>query len=50
VEGWEKRLREPEGSNTTRRPTDSTNLGLWELKETEPLVKEHAPSGPKTPT
>ena len=28
--------------DTTRRPTESTNLGPWGLTETEPSTKEHA--------
>jgi hypothetical protein len=28
--------------DTTRRPIESTNLGLWGLKETEPPNIEHA--------
>jgi hypothetical protein len=32
----------PEGhGNPTGRPTESTNLDVWELSETEPLTKEH---------
>jgi hypothetical protein len=27
--------------DTTRRPTESTNLDLWELTETDPSTKEH---------
>ena len=28
--------------DTTRRPTESTNLGPWGLTDTEPPTKEHA--------
>jgi hypothetical protein len=35
--------------DNTRRPTESTNLGPWDLKETEPLTKEHAWAGLSTP-
>ena len=31
--------------DTTRRPTESTNLGTWKLTETEPPTKEHAGLG-----
>ena len=32
--------------DTMRRPTESTTLGPWELKETGPSAKEHAETGP----
>ena len=33
----------------TRRPTESTNLGPWQLTETEPPTKELAWAGPRAP-
>lgn len=33
------------GGNTIRRPTESTSLGLWELVDTEPPIKEHTWAG-----
>ena len=35
--------------DTTRRSTESTNLGLCRLIETEPLTKEHAGGEPRPP-
>ena len=35
--------------NPTGRPTESINLTLWELPETEPLTKEHTWTGPRSP-
>jgi hypothetical protein len=36
--------------DTTRRPTESTNLSPGGLTETEPPTKEHAGDGPRPPT
>ena len=36
--------------DTTRRPTEPTNLGPWGLTETEPSTGENAWSGPRPPT
>ena len=36
--------------DTTRRPTESTNLSPWVLTETEPPNKEHAVGGPRSST
>ena len=38
-----------EVKDTTRKPTESTNLGPWWLTETEPPTKEHAQAGPRLP-
>jgi hypothetical protein len=35
--------------NTSRRPTESTNLGSWGLTETKPPMKEHAWARPRPP-
>jgi hypothetical protein len=38
----EGRIEEPRGDrDSTRRPTESTNLELWGLPETEPPTTEH---------
>ena len=34
--------------NSTGCPTESTNLGLWELSETETPTKEHTQAGIRT--
>jgi hypothetical protein len=44
-----KGLRIGQGKDSTRRPTESTNLGLWGLTETEPSTKEHVWTGPRPP-
>lgn len=36
-------------SDTTRKPTESTNLGPRGLTETEPPTKDHARTGPRSP-
>jgi hypothetical protein len=36
--------------DTTRRPTESSNLGPWGLTVTGPPTKEHAGVGPRSPT
>ena len=36
--------------DTTRRHTESTNLGPLRLTEPEPQIKEHAGFGPRSPT
>lgn len=36
--------------NTTRRCTESTNLRPWGLTELGPPTREHAGTGPKSPT
>jgi hypothetical protein len=36
--------------DTTRRPTEPTNLGPWGLTETGPPTREHAEAGPGPPT
>ena len=36
------------GNDTTGRLTESTNLGLWELTETDPPTKEHGGAGSKS--
>jgi hypothetical protein len=33
--------------DTTRRPTESTNLDPWGFTETGPPAKEHAEAGPR---
>jgi hypothetical protein len=33
--------------DSTGRSTESTNLGPWELSETEPPTKEHTQTGPR---
>ena len=44
------RIEEPEEDrDSTGRPTESTNLDLWGLPETEPLTKEQAWAGPRPP-
>jgi hypothetical protein len=35
---------------TTRRPTESTNLGPWRLTETGPPAKKHTGAGPRPST
>ena len=43
------RIEQAEGvKNTTKRYTESTNLGLWGHTETEPPTKEHAGAGPSS--
>jgi len=49
VEGWEKGLREPEGSRTPPKDLESTNLGPWELTETKPQTKEQVWGALKLP-
>jgi len=40
----------PEGDrNSTRRPTEPTNLDPLVLSQTEPLIKEHAQAGLRPP-
>jgi hypothetical protein len=36
--------------DTTRRPTESTNMGPWGLTEPGPPTREHAGAGPRPPT
>jgi hypothetical protein len=36
--------------DTTRGPTESTNLGPWGLTEHEPPTKEYTGAGPRHPT
>ena len=36
--------------DSTRRPTESTNLGPWRFTETEPPTKEYAGTGLGPPT
>ena len=47
VEEWEEiGLRDLEGSRITQEDLNgSTNLGLWEITETEPPTKEHSRVG-----
>ena len=46
---WKRSGRRIDGTrgvkDTTRRPTESTNLGTQGLTETEPPTKEHAGAG-----
>lgn len=44
------RIERVRGIKDTRIPTESTNLGPWELTETEPPTKEHASPRPDTST
>ena len=44
---WRIELSQKVGS---RRLIESTNLGLWELTETELPTKEHAGAGVRLPT
>ena len=45
------RTEEPEEDmDSTRRPTELTNLNPWGLPETEPPTKEHTWAGPRPPT
>ena len=47
VRGW---IGGPEGDrNPTGGQTESTNLDLWELSETETPTKEHTQTGPRPP-
>jgi hypothetical protein len=39
-----------EDTDSTRRPTESTNLESWGLPETESLTKEWAGTGPSPPS
>ena len=39
-----------EDRDSTGRPTESTNLDLWGLPESESLTKEHTQAGPRFPT
>ena len=55
--GHERVMWKPQGrietasvvKDTTRRPTESTNLSPWGLTETELPTKEHAEPGPRSP-
>jgi hypothetical protein len=42
MEEWRIELSKQKVKDTTRRPTESINLGPWNLTETEPLTKEQA--------
>jgi hypothetical protein len=45
------RIERAEGvKDTTRRPTESTNLGPWRVTETEPPTQEHVWTRPRPPT
>ena len=39
-----------EVKDTTRKPRESTHLGLWRFTKTEPPTKEHAWAGPRPST
>ena len=39
-----------EVKNTTRRPTELTNVGPWGLTETEPSTEGHGWTGTRSPT
>ena len=41
---------EPVRRDTSRRPTESTNLGPWGLTEPQPPSRELAGAGPRSPT
>ena len=42
------KIEEPEKDmDSKRRPTESTNLDLWGLPETEPPTKKHTGAGSK---
>jgi hypothetical protein len=46
-----KRIEGPSGDkNSTRRPTESTNLDPWELPETESATKGHTWARPRPPS
>lgn len=46
----EGRVEGPRGDrDSTKRPTESTNLDLWGLPKTEPPTKEHIWAGPRSP-
>lgn len=48
VEKWRIDVSKLEGSRTPKEESqESTNLGTWELTETEPAAREHADSGPR---
>jgi hypothetical protein len=47
---WGDRIEQTRGvMNTTRRPTESTNMGPWGLTKIKPPTKEHAAAGPSPP-
>jgi hypothetical protein len=42
-------VNELEGYRAPQEDLVSTNLSPWELKDTEPPIKEHSEAGPTTP-
>ena len=47
---WEKSEGQQDDSDSTGRPTESTNLDSWGLPETESMNKEQVWAGPRPPT